>query len=102
MPHHIFFYCPELFSHRYAVVAESVNFHLCEVNITNLKYLAMKQNTYAHSSSPVSRSKKNSSLPGNFSSFPPVSPEPKGRILSWHWEPVHETYTFPRKKKGVA
>jgi hypothetical protein len=42
--------------------------------------------------------KKNSSLvaPGS------IEEEPKRKIASWNWEPLHETYSIPVKYQGAA
>ena len=32
---------------------------------------------------------------GSLSELPEPEQEPKGKILSWNWEPLHDTYMVP-------
>jgi hypothetical protein len=38
---------------------------------------------------------------GSISELPEPKQEPKGKILSWNWEPLHETFVVPNIK-GAA
>lgn len=63
----------------------------------------MKQDNYTDNASLQAAVQANEEFfAGNFTALPESTAEPKGKILGWHWEPMHETYVLPKKTKGAA
>jgi len=62
----------------------------------------MKKNSYAKKSAmQAAMSDISAYYTGSLSELPESKKEPKGKILSWNWEPMHETYVVP-KIQGAA
>jgi hypothetical protein len=53
----------------------------------------MKKNSYAKK---AAMSNIRACYIGSLSELPEQKKEPKRKILSWNWEPMHETYVVPR------
>jgi hypothetical protein len=63
----------------------------------------MKQDNYTdHAAMQANSSQIEDYFNGNYSPLPESTAEPKGKIIGWHWEPMHETYVLPNKTKGAA
>ena len=56
----------------------------------------MKKNIYADKAAmEAAMSDIKTYYTGSLSELPESTEEPKGKILSWNWEPLHETYVMP-------
>ncbi len=63
----------------------------------------MKQGKYTDNATLAATVSANEDFyAANFAALPESTAEPKGKILGWHWEPMHETYVLPKKTKGAA
>lgn len=63
----------------------------------------MTQNQFNSAAAiPVASLENEDFYTGSFTELPESTAEPKGKILSWHWEPVRETYVMPKKIMGAA
>ncbi|MBL0357098.1 MAG: hypothetical protein IPP72_09520 [Chitinophagaceae bacterium] len=63
----------------------------------------MKKNKHTHNThaQPGLLNKK-SFYTGSLPALPESTAEPKGKIVSWHWEPMHETFGMPKKTSAIA